>query len=115
MPTARNPVHTKATGVIADRPSDLNSQLVRLTIHEWDEQRRIKRRAAVKSLDVTTIEGVLRHLAFRLTMDGSALFDERDLSEILDELGDHFELGTSNARRFIRELQAHAGFVAETP
>lgn len=105
----------EATGAVAARPSDLYGQLVRLMIHEWDEQRRVHRRSAIKGLDAITVEALLSEIAFQLTSAGLALFDDRDLQRIVEEIGPRYELADSNGRRVIRELQSYAGFVVETP
>jgi hypothetical protein len=104
-----------ATGAIADRPSDLYGQLVRLMVHEWDEQRRVGRRSAIKGLDATTFDAVVREVAFRLTMAGYAVFTDVDLDQVLEDLGEQYQLDAVSGGDLLREIQAVAGFVIESP
>lgn len=104
----------EATGAIADRPSDLYNQLVRLMTHEWDEQRRVRRASKVKGLDATTLDGVLREIAFRLTMEGLAVFNEADIQSLVTDLQHLYALGNLTGRGLLREIQAQAGFISES-
>ncbi|MEQ8438062.1 MAG: NACHT domain-containing protein [Ilumatobacter fluminis] len=104
----------EATGAIADRPSDLYGQLVRLMIHEWDEQRRVRRRSEIKGFDATTMEAVLREIAFRLTQIGWSVFTDNDLQDVMADVGEAFELGSKDSRRVLREVEAQSGFITES-
>lgn len=104
----------QATGAVADRPSELYSELVRLMIHEWDEQRRVARRTGIARLDATTIETIISELAFVMTRAQRQVFSVRDLSDTIESVAMRFELKTTDTRKVLREIEGHSGFIIES-
>jgi energy-coupling factor transporter ATP-binding protein EcfA2 len=104
----------EATQSIPDRPSDLYGQLVRLMIHEWDEQRRVRGRSEVKGINATTMDAILGEIAFQLTQRELSVFTDSDLRGVVAEIGDSYELGTRDGRMILREIEAQSGFIVES-
>lgn len=105
----------EATGSLAQRPVDLYRQLVRLMIHEWDEQRRVRRQGKVAGLDATNVLEALRFLAFAMTEDGSARLTPDDANRLYPELAEAFGFRKSSGLALLRDIEANAGFIGETP
>ena len=105
----------ETTGSLPDRPVDLYRQLVRLLLHDWDEQRSIKRRSRYSTFDASAKQDFLAEIAFRLTRYGKARFTEDDLLSIYDGLATQFGLEERHAKRVVREIESHAGLIADVP
>jgi predicted NACHT family NTPase len=72
----------ETTGSLPERPVDLNRQLLRLLLHDWDQQRRVQRRSVYADFDGEVKKDFLSEVAFRLTLQGLAKFSENDLLAI---------------------------------
>lgn len=105
----------ETTGSLPERPVDLYRQLVRLLLHEWDEQRRVGRRSVYANFDSAAKQEFLAEVAFYLTERGRVTFTESELIEVYGVLADQFGLPKNQAQRVVREIESHVGIVTEIP
>lgn len=103
----------ETTGSLPERPVDLTRQLVRLLLHDWDEQRRVARRSSYSDFDNENKKDFLAEFAYRLTTLGRASFDEAELLKIYDEIYAQFNLPRRQARQVVREIESHIGIIVE--
>lgn len=102
----------EVTGSLPERPVDLNRALLRLLLHEWDEQRSITRPSRYSGFDAATKQEFLAHIAFALTIRGRSVFRHEDLEEIYRNIADRYGLPNNDARTVLREIESHVGIIA---
>ena len=105
----------ETTGSLPERPVDLYRQLVRLLLHDWDEQRHVARLSQYGGFDGETKKDFLSEFAFRLTVHGRVIFGEDKLIAIYDEIHEQFGLPRRQATRVAREIESHIGIITEVP
>lgn len=105
----------ETTSSLPERPVELYRQLVRLLLHDWDEQRRVERRTQYRDFDGETKKEFLAEIAFRLTINGRANFDEDELIVIYRSIHEQFGLPKNQARNVVREIESHIGIITEVP
>ena len=103
----------KTTGGLPERPVDLYRQLVRLLLHDWDEERHVERRSKYADFDDEAKREFLSAFAYRLTIQGRATFGEDELVAIYGEIHEQFGLPGRQARQVVREIESHVGIVTE--
>jgi len=101
------------TGKLPERPVDLSGQLIRLLLHEWDEQRRIMRPTDYAMFDNEVKRDFLAEIAFRLTLQRRIVFSERDLLDSYRVIAPAFGLPENQGIKVIREIESHVGIIAE--
>jgi hypothetical protein len=101
-------------GTIPDRPIDLYDSVTRLILHDWDEQRGVRRVSKYGQFGVDDKRRFLSDLAYALMRRELIRFDERALIDIYSELSERYLLPKNEAKMVARELESHTGLLVNS-
>ena len=102
------------SGTLPERPVDLYQHLLRLLIHDWDEQRFVRRTSKYRDFDSGVKQQFLAAMAYELTSRRQYAFTEGDLQSVYETIRERFGLPKSGSLQVVREVESHVGIVVET-
>ncbi|MCM2309662.1 MAG: NACHT domain-containing protein [Sulfuritalea sp.] len=102
------------TGSIPEKPKTVYRKVVNLLLHEWDEQKSVKRESAYAEFEIDRKSEFLAHLAFALTTQAKrAVFSRSDILRAYGKIHSNFGLPKGDAENVSRELESHTGLLLQ--
>lgn len=103
------------SGSIPERPAMLCRALLRASLQDWDEQRRIVRRSRYGDFDIDRKLEFLGSLAYELLVArGIKHFTTNALESAYGTIHARFGLPANEAREVVAEIETHTGIVVQS-
>ncbi|MCK9285841.1 MAG: NACHT domain-containing protein [Rhodocyclaceae bacterium] len=102
------------TGSIPEKPKTVYRKVVNLLLHEWDEQKSVKRESAYAEFEIDRKAEFLAHLAYVLTTQAKrSVFSSSDILRAYGKIFTNFGLPKGDAENVAREIESHTGLLLQ--
>ena len=108
-------VFYRNTGNLPEQPASVYRKIIRLSLEDWDNQRRVKRRSKYANFDPEQKIEFLSALSYRLTYQIKVKrFSHDQLQRAYRSICKSFSLPLNQMTQVAREIESHTGLVLES-